>query len=205
MAPKNKVYTFDAVNHIHMIGGMPVPGITTVLSPLHDFSTVNPHTLKAAAEYGTAVHRMIELYCLDGLDEESLDDTLRPTLVTFKEWLKEQKIQTSDIIVEVPMGEPNLLYGGIPDLILDGKLIVEIKTRKVNMLCDAIQTAAQEHLWKVNGGQRIKEYERRVLYLSPDGEMQYVKVNHKQAWPRFRHLLDNYYSTKEIEKWRIAI
>jgi len=79
------------------------------------------------------------------------------------------------------MGDNRLMYGGIPDLILDGRLIVEIKTRKVNMLTDSIQTAAQEALWKQNGGQRIKEYERRVLELKQDGTYTYTKVNDKQA------------------------
>ena len=43
----SKIYTFDEATHTHRIGGVVVPGITTVLKPLQDFSTIPPHILEA--------------------------------------------------------------------------------------------------------------------------------------------------------------
>ena len=197
-----KTYTYDPVNHIHRISGQKVPGITGVISPLHDFSAVPKHIMEAACSYGSAVHKTIELFCTDSLDDSGLDPTLLITLDGFKSWLKCQKLNRQDFIVEVPMGDATLMYGGIPDIILDGRLIVEIKTRKVNHLTDSIQTAAQEALWKKNGGERVKEYERRVLELKQDGSYIYTKVNDKQAWSRFRLLLDHYHQNKIIQSWK---
>lgn len=200
--PPRREYKFDEEKHRHTIGGVTVPGITGVIKPLHDFSAVPKHIMEAACNYGSAVHKTIELFCTDSLDVAGLDSTLLITLDGFKLWLKEQKLKRQDFIVEVPMGDAALMYGGIPDIILDGRLIVEIKTRNVNHLTDSIQTAAQEALWKKNGGERVKEYERRVLELKQDGSYIYTKVNDKQAWSRFRKLLDYYYDTKMIEEWR---
>jgi hypothetical protein len=198
----SKAYRFIEQTHTHTIGGSIVPGVTTVLKPLYNFSAVPEHILKAACSFGTAVHSTIELYCTGCLDIDALDPLLRPSLDGFKHWLNSVHLAESDFIAEVPMGNSTLMYGGIPDLILDGRLIIEIKTRKCNHLTDSIQTAAQEDLWKHNGGSRIKEYERRVLYLAPDGQYEYTKVNDKQAWSKFRKLLDHYNDIQLIQTWR---
>lgn len=199
----SKVYTFDEATHTHRIGGVIVPGITTVLKPLQDFSTIPPHILEAKRQWGSAVHKSVELYCLDCLDLETLDTALVGPLHGFQNWLKQQKFNPSDFIVETPMGDASLMVACIPDLILDGQAIIEIKTRKAHMLTDSIQTVCQERTWKKNGGIRAKEYERRVLSLYEDGTFDYVKVNHKDASSRFRLLVDHYWNTQKINSWRI--
>lgn len=148
------------------------------------------------------MHKTVELFCLDALDIDGLDPALHCVLTAFPQWLKDYGLKKSDLIVEVPMGDPALMMACIPDLILDGKLIVEIKTRKCNPLTDSIQTVAQEHVWKKNGGIRTKEYERRVLELKQDGSYCYTKVNDKQAMSRFRLLNDHYWNTQNINSWR---
>ena len=202
MKPAKNTYSFDAETHTHRIGDVIVPGITTCIKPLTDYGSINPAVLQAACDYGTAVHKTIELFCAGTLDEELLDPTLARVLDGFNRWADEVGILPCDFVVERPMGDNRLMYGGIPDLILDGHLIVEIKTRKVNMLTDSIQTAAQEALWKHNGGIPLKQYEHRVLELKQDGTFTYTKVNDKQAWPRFRMLLDHYWNTQKITSWR---
>ena len=199
-----KQYTFDAERHVHMIGGVVVPGITTCIKPLTSYDQINPAVLKAACDWGTAVHKAVELDCIGALDKDSLDAPLLDTVDQFEQWAMAEGYNLSDFICEIPMGDASLMYGGIPDLILDGKAIIEIKTRATNMLTDSIQTAAQESLWKKNGGQRVKEYERWVLELYPD-RYRFQRVNHKQAWPRFRKLLDHYHNTKLIQSWRDQI
>jgi hypothetical protein len=197
-----KVYTYDEETHTHRIGGEVVPGITTCIKPLTSYDAIPPAVLQAACDWGTAVHKTVELFCKGTLDEDQLDPALALVLTGFNRWADEVGILPCDFVVETPMGDPSLMFAGIPDLILDGKLIVEVKTRPVNMLTDSIQTAAQEALWKKNGGQRTKEYEHRVLTLNVDGSYHYQKVNHRQAWPRFRKLLDHYHDKKLIQSWR---
>lgn len=197
---KGKEYAFDEATHTHSIGGVVVPGITTVLGPLYDFGSVPAHIMEAARQWGSAVHKAVELYCGDRLGE--VDPALEPPMAAFRQWLKDYGFDHHDFICEVPMGDHRLMVGCIPDMILDGKLIVEIKSRKSSMLTDSIQTVFQEHCWKQNGGERSKEYERRVLYLPPCGPYTYTKVNDKQAWNRCRKLIDYYYDTKMIDQWR---
>jgi len=198
-----KTYTFDEETHTHRIGGQKVPGITTVIDPLYDWSGIPKHILEAAKQYGSAVHKVVELYCTDSLDVEVLDPSLRPVLTAFPQWLKDYGFNKSDFIVELPMGDPALRYAGIPDLILDGKLIVEIKSRAFNQLSDPLQLVAQENLWIKNSGARTK-YEHRVLEIRQDGSYKYTKANDKQSWPRFRKLLDFYWDKRMIESWKTA-
>lgn len=197
-----KVYSFDADKHQHKIGDVIVPGITTCIKPLTSYDQINPAVLQAACDWGTAVHKTVELFCAGTLDEELLDPALARVLEGFNKWADEVGVLPCDFICEQPMGDSRLMYGGIPDLILDGYLIVEIKTRKVNMLTDSIQTAAQESLFKQNGGIPRKQYEHRVLELKQDGTYAYTKVNDKQAWPKFRLLLGHYWNTQKIQTWR---
>lgn len=197
-----KTYTFDEETHTHRIGGVIAPGITTILKPLYDFSGVPAHIMEASRQYGSAVHKVVELYCLGALDVDGLDPALRPVLTAFPQWLKDYGFNKSDFIVELPMGDPVLMVACIPDLILDGKLIVEIKTREPNHLTDSIQTCCQEHIWKKNGGERAKEYERWVLFLRQDGSYKYQRVNDKQSMPRFRKLLDYYNTQQQIKLWK---
>ena len=199
----SKAYRFDEATHTHYICkngvNVIVPGITTILKPLFNFSAVPDHILKASCEYGSNVHKMVELYCMDALDTENLDPVLIPSLIGFKTWLESMRFDKSDFIVELPMGDPTLMVACIPDIILDGKLIVELKTRKCNQPTDSIQTCCQESVWKKNGGTRIKEYERRVLTLNQDGSYDYVRVNDKQSNNRFRLLLDHYWNNQTIQ------
>ena len=181
-----------------------MPGITTVIKPLTNYGSISESVLEAARVWGINVHRTIELYCSDSLDLESLDLPLKLVIAQFDLWLDECRFDKHDFITELPMGDNSLMYGGIPDLILDGKLIVEIKTRDVNRLTDSIQTAAQEKLWIKNGGSRAWAYERRVLSIGTD-RYSYPKVNGKDDWGRFRKLLDHYHDTKLIQSWRNTI
>ena len=196
-----KQYTFDAERHVHMIGGVVVPGITTCIKPLTSYDQINPEVLQAAADWGTAVHKAVELDCLGALDKGSLDAPLLDTINQFEQWAMTEGYNLSDFICEIPMGDASLMYGGIPDLILDGKLIVEIKTRPANRLTDGIQTAAQEKLWIKNSGSLAWAYERRVLHLTPES-YHYTLVQGKDDWSRFRLLLDHYHNAKTIKSWK---
>lgn len=196
-----KSYSFNAEKHQHMIGGVIVPGITTVIKPLTDYGSINPIVLQAACDWGTAVHKTIELFCAGTLYESLLDDHLKLVLDGFNKWADEVGVIPCDFVCECPMGDSRLMYGGIPDLILDGELIIEIKTRKVNMLTDPLQTEAQERLWMKNGG-TWGHYDHRVLELKQDGTYCYTKVNDRQAWNRFRKLLDHHHDTQLIKSWK---
>jgi hypothetical protein len=77
---------FDEANHLYFIGGKPMPAVSEILRPLLDFSRIPPDALEFARERGTAVHKATELHDLGMLDEDSIDDHVRPYLDAWKQF-----------------------------------------------------------------------------------------------------------------------
>lgn len=195
--------TFDAEAHAYTLGGAPVPSVTQVLKPLVNFDGVPPALLEKARNFGIAAHKMVALEIAGTLDYGTLDEGLYPALDGFTRWRLEHP-EISDAldsaIVEQQMGHKRLKYAGTPDIIIDAVLVIDIKTRKPKKLVDSIQCAGYEHLHLANGGTKAK-YEHRILYLNPNGGYEFVKVNHREAWSRFRLMLDHWKNAKNINSW----
>ena len=195
--------TFNEEAHAYTLGGAPVPSVTQVLKPLINFDGVPPALLEKARNYGVAVHKMVDLEIAGTLDYGSLDEGLYPALDAFTRWRLEHP-EIAEALnaarVEEPMGHKRLKYAGTPDIVIDGALVIDLKTRKPNKLTDSIQCAGYENLHLANDGTKAK-YEHRILALYPSGEYEFVKVNHRQAWSRFRLLLDHYKNLKNINSW----
>lgn len=203
------VLTFDEATHTYRIDGAVVPSVTQVLAPLKDFSAIPPAVLERKRLYGSAVHKMIEREIKGELEFGEQPDDLTGALEAFWRWREENPRITDQLhkaIVERPMGHDRFGYAGTPDLILDGVLVVDLKTRAPDMLVDSIQCAAYQELWQRNGGcagaGKKGQYEHRILYLKDDGTYQYQNVNHADALNRFRHLLDYYNSAQTLKTWR---
>lgn len=193
---------FDETLHRYTLDGEVLPSVTQILKPLHDFSMVPAGALQRAAEFGTAVHKTVELYLKNDLDEGSLDDALKGPLDAFKEWqqaFNEVEDDCDNPIIETFCYHPRLKYAGTPDLVYPYS-VIDIKSRPVNMLTDQIQLAAYDHFGKGNRA-------RFVLELKQDGTYIFTRLNPTKkssdlAWCRFRYLLDYYNATKEIERWK---
>lgn len=63
--------TFDDPTHTYRYNGVVVPGVTSLLRPIHDFSKIPPDILADAQHRGTYCHKMTELYDLGNLDEQA--------------------------------------------------------------------------------------------------------------------------------------
>lgn len=194
------MFRFEEETHSYFLGAERLPGVTSILKPLYDFSAVPPDVLQRAALYGTAVHKTVELYLMGDLDETDLDPALALPLDGFKRWQDDHpdyNMDTADI--EAPGYHPKLKYAGTPDL--DGEdFLIDLKSRPVNMLVDPLQLAAYNAF---RGGDR----DRFVLELRQDGTYQFTHVNKtkkssNEAWSRFRYLLDFYRMGETIQKWR---
>lgn len=212
--------TFNADTHRYELDGAPVPSVTGVISPLNDFGMIPKDVLARAAAYGTAVHKMCALEATGLLDYGTLDEGLLPALEAFGSWKADypalaEKLhgpwtQKEDgsfwadrVCIEAPMGHKKFMFAGTGDIVFFGEMIIDIKTRKPNPLTDAIQCAAYEKLAVANGiTGHPKGYEHRILYLALDGSYEFVKVNHRDAWNRFRFLLDHHNAAKTIQSWR---
>lgn len=81
--------TFDPGPHVYRWHGKPVPNVTRVLNLVTDYSRIPPGILKHAQDEGIAIHKTVELYAKNDLDEESLPEWLVPRLAAFKKFLAE--------------------------------------------------------------------------------------------------------------------
>ena len=84
LAASQPAIDFDEANHLYFVNGKQTPSVSSILSPLVDFSYVPRETLEYASQRGTAVHRATELYDLGTLDDESVDEAVRPYLDAWK-------------------------------------------------------------------------------------------------------------------------
>lgn len=121
--------TFDEASHTYQFAGQVVPGVTSILSPLTDFSRVPPAVLEAASNFGKAVHRACELDDLGELDEEALDPALKPYLDGWRKFSAEHAVKWEQI--EQPVYHATMRYAGTPDrfgLVNGVRTVVDIKS-----------------------------------------------------------------------------
>jgi len=159
--------TFDESTHTYRWHGVVEPGVTSILSPLIDYSMVKPEVLERGQKLGTAVHRMTELYDLDDLDESSLS----PVMVNYLEGWKRFKEDTGFVpaTIEHRMYHPKHHYCGTSDrtgVIKKHKAVVDIKKMLTLGPVIGIQLAAYQATHNLEGSGITHRY---ALGLRPDG------------------------------------
>lgn len=77
---------FDADTHTYRYDGEEFDGVTSILKPLSElaYRGVDAGVMERARQLGVAVHKVIELEIKGTLDEDELDDQLRPYLASFR-------------------------------------------------------------------------------------------------------------------------
>jgi hypothetical protein len=87
---------FDEVKHLYRnTKGIIVPSTTQVFDILgmSDFSMIDPVVLEWKRNFGTGLHRALELLVFGKLDWDSLDDCLIEPVVGLETWLKSVKYE----------------------------------------------------------------------------------------------------------------
>jgi|SRR5690606_9702692 len=138
---------FDEAAHRYTLDGRPVPGVTTVLKLVSgaDYAGVDPDVLARAAARGTAVHRMVELDGQGILDEDSLDDELRPYLAQWRQFMAQSGFVS--LLQEGKVASRRYGYAGTLDLfgVLNGRFaLIDVKSVVRVMRATGPQTAAYE-------------------------------------------------------------
>ena len=196
-------FRFDETTHTYYLDGVKIPSVSEIISPLVDYSEVNPITLANACNYGKAVHRTIELWLNGNLDENcGFSEGLKQPLDEFKEFI--ELFRTGVYIAEEKYYNKKLRFAGTIDLLLtspkEEKAIIDIKTRKYNPITDDLQLAGYEILTGC-------KCEKFVLELLPNKPFNLIKVNNKQAKSMFLYMLDYWWKTNEfnnkINQWRL--
>jgi hypothetical protein len=81
--------TFRVEDHTYWLNGQRVPNVTLILAPLTDYSRIPPAALALAQQEGNHIHRTVELFVKNDLDEDTLPAWLKPRLAAFKKFQDE--------------------------------------------------------------------------------------------------------------------
>lgn len=158
--------TFEESTHTYRYNGRVVPGVTSVLSPISDYSGVPAHALEAASLRGQAVHLACQFYDEGDLYEEGLDPVLAPYLSAWAQFRHDHDCNWFEI--EKPRYCSRMGFAGTPDrvgTIDDEPAILDIKTTASPMPAVGPQLAAYEML----AYDTANVYCRYAVYLKPDG------------------------------------
>lgn len=145
---------FDEHSHTYTKDGIVVPSVTQVLGILDDWSMIKSDVLRLAADRGTAVHRMVELYNNKLLDIGSLDEELLSYLNSYLSFMNDTRFvveESEERLYSAAYG-----YAGTRDL--KGRLgvyrsVIDIKTSvtlmdSVGPQLAAYQNAKQDNIQK---------------------------------------------------------
>lgn len=178
--------TFDADTHTYRFNGQQVPGVTTILKPITDFSAVPPQVLAAAADFGAAVHLACELDDLGQLDESTLDAALVPYLAAWRKFSSDHGVQWQ--LVESPVYHPVMRYAGTLDrfgLVSGLNTVVDIKSTAQLYPSVGPQLAAYANA--LPG--RYTAVKRMAVQLKADGTYHAKEYSDPADWPLFCSLL----------------
>jgi len=160
--------TFDERIHQYKADGKIVPSVTGIISKEMnlDFTWVHAWYMK----FGTAIHKAIELYCLNILDIDDLDIRIKPYLDAFILWQKEMKFQI--VANEKVIYDDDMRVAGTVDILgayLNSPWVVDIKSGQPSSW-HKIQTAGYAVL-ESGYHTRYSELPRRAcLYLKDNGD-----------------------------------
>lgn len=158
--------------------------VTEVLTPYKNFDNILPDVLHQAAERGSQVHDVCELYALNMLIEKPSEE-VKPYFESFKYWY--DKYVTQCVMTEERLSDPELFLTGQFDLLctIEGSedlVLVDYKTPAVHEISWRLQMAAYSFLLKKLRGIHVK---RRIsLRLSDEGKppfiVEYTKHEHDE-------------------------
>lgn len=175
---------FDEANHVYTEAatGIKVPSVTAIISAglSLDYSNIDPWY----ADFGTAVHKAVELYCLDTLDESTLMEEIKPYLLAFKKFLAETDFEV--IETEQKLFNKELFVAGTADLFGffgEKYSVVDIKSG-TKQKWHGVQTAA--YACMKGGSASIGRF---CLYLNKKGGYKLEKYDDPRDLTFFKNLV----------------
>ena len=203
--------TFDDKAHRYFWNGIPVPGVTTLLRPIHNFDGVPASVLEEARRRGTYVHRMTELHDAGDLDEEALrrgpGARYLGYLRAWKDFIEQHEVE---IIESEERGYCSLGFAGTWDRWARltyrrsrSVAMVDIKTAHEASRAWGVQTAAYRRI-KAGSDPAAALAPRFSVQLLPEGEFQLIAWNDPNDWPTFEALLRRHQAEQVIQRWKEA-
>lgn len=180
---------FDSATHTYTYNGNVVPSVTQVLQGFGAFAGVRKEVLDAACERGTAVHRACELYDLNTLDYDTVDNIVRPYLAAWRQFVRRKTPEWTHI--EMPLYNKMYGYAGTPDrygTIGGEPWVIDIKTSSAPSKLWGLQTVGYRALVD-------ETCKRATVQLAKDGTYKFIVWKEVTDWPVFL-------SSLTLTKWR---
>ncbi len=209
-----------AVSKAHVVyktsDGRRVPGTTTITGMLNKPTLVSwanrlglegidsSKYVDAAAEIGTAAHRMIECYFTGDTFEKEMYSPhalslAENSMISFYEWADRHEIEVQG--TEMQLTSDTLLYGGTIDCLctIDGvPTLLDFKTSKAIYDEHFIQLAAYRALLEEAGHPVERCRILRVGRDETEGFEERTIIDTSKHFEIFEHLLKVYYLRREI-------
>jgi hypothetical protein len=173
--------TFDEAAHVYRAGGVVVPSVTQVLSPLVDFSGIPEHVLEAKRQLGQEVHFACQLDDEDDLDESSVAPHVAPYLASWRAFKRDTGAEV--LMNERRVFDPLLLFAGTLDRVvwLNGHhWLIDLKTCISCPIAVGPQTAAY-----LRALAEPEVTHRGALRLRPDGTYRLDALTDPNDWACF--------------------
>lgn len=158
---------FEPINHIYSDEkGKEYPSVTTILSHFGMTPDFDKFGNDTSRDFGTAVHKVLELFDNDVLHAYNYDPVIEPYLNGYKKFLKEFKPEWE--MIETPLISKIWGFAGTADRVgvIKGKTcVLDFKTGSPNPYHE-LQTAGYQVLVEDNYKVNVKV--RHSLYLMPD-------------------------------------
>ena len=173
---------FDEATHVYRLGPVIVPGVTSILRPLIDFSGVPPDVLARKADLGRRVHLACQLDDEDDLDETTVEDEVAPYLCAYRQFRED----TRAVVVanEQRVFHPLYRYAGTLDRKFDipglGRVLTDLKTSFTTPLSTGPQTAAYQ---AADADPSVTG--RAALRLRADGTYRFERLIDPDDWSVF--------------------
>jgi len=183
----------DLDTHTYYLHDEVVPGVTTVLQPITDYSDIDPDVLAYKSALGTAVHYATELYDKDILDFDSLD---APLISYVNAWIKFR--DDTGFIVELNehvVYHKRYHYSGMLDRVglLNGERgVFDIKCVVTLAPHVGVQLAAYQEAENSNRKKLDQIKNRFAIQLKPDGTYRLQPYRERTDFSVFTSLLTLY-------------
>lgn len=205
-------YTFDTENHIHLLDGKPLNGVTTVLGDIISKGDGIIHwawklgtegkdwknNRDDAGTKGTDIHSLVEDYVKDCITENDGLATQRITndgvdpIKHFVEWAREQNVKF--LVSEKNVYSRELWVGGICDLVLEiggERYVGDVKTSKRIYWSQFLQMGAYQLCFEEMGE---KPFDGSIIIrLGKDGSFEtQMSLDTNRDKEGFKHALALY-------------
>jgi hypothetical protein len=200
--------TFDEASHTYRYRGAPIPGVTGILKELIKVEWGNlsfyintitgqamaADAVEAAGDYGRAVHKVMELALLHGIDAIFYPEAIESSVRALVQWQADYKPEI--VAVEKRVCSTKYGYAGTLDILaylpmIKRLALVDVKTG-IGTLTGP-QTSAYEVGFREETGERklINRYKLR-LPKKGEGPYKFTPLDNGSDWDYFQSRLFNH-------------